>query len=111
MKCKIGLGRQKAMEMVIARDDDYLMTMDFDTIYGDDFTEYVNEIIKKPRYNEIFSSFLSIKIYNKDIPWRNLNGAEDLERIAHFALLGFNLNLKNFDNKNQKIVGLREKIC
>ncbi|AAT42886.1 glycosyltransferase [Picrophilus oshimae] len=111
MKCKRGLGRQKAMEMamVIARDDDYLMTMDFDTIYGDDFTEYVNEIIKEPRYNSIFSGFLCLKEINKNVPWRNLNSAEDWERMGHFASLGFDLYLSDFDIKNQFVSGLREK--
>ena len=51
IKCTRGLGRQKAMEMAMsfAKEDDYLMTIDFDTIYEKNFDEYVNEIIKKPR--------------------------------------------------------------
>ena len=49
LKCNRGIGRQKSMEMAMkmANFDDYLMTMDFDTIYDISFVNFVNEIIKK----------------------------------------------------------------
>ena len=47
IKCNRGRGRQLAMEMAmkIATDSDYLMTVDFDTIYEDNLTTLLTALL------------------------------------------------------------------
>lgn len=110
VKCNRGMGRQISMEhaMQECSETDYLMTIDFDTIYGEDFVNYITNIIKEPRENTVFTNFLSLKNANR-IPWRNLNNGEDWERLAHFVSERFNVYLKDLTMNNQEMNGSRDR--
>jgi len=110
-KSKRGKGKQKSMEMAMneANDSDYIMTIDFDVIYDHNLLLFINNIIKEEHKNCIFNNFLSLKILNKNIPWRNLNHGEDWERYAHFIHCGINVRFKNENNRNQIVSGNRER--
>ncbi len=111
IKCNRGRGRQLAMEMAmkVARDSDYLMTVDFDTIYEENLTTFVNSIIEREYRNCIFNNYLSLKKYNSEIPWKNLNNGEDLERYANFASRGFYLLIKDVKYQNEPFEGSRDR--
>ena len=111
VKCNRGMGRQIAMQNAIREctETDYSMTMDFDSIYGQDFVSYVTEIIKISRENSVFNNFLSLRNVNT-IPWRNLNNGEDWERMAHFISQHFKVYLKsNLIIMNQYVDGSRDR--
>lgn len=109
VKCNRGTGRQIAMQYAMneCEENDYLMTIDFDSIYGADFVDYINDIIREPRMNAVFNNFLSLKNAN-DIPWRNLNNGEDWERMAHFIKDHFKVYLKELTIENQHLEGSRD---
>lgn len=109
IKCNRGMGRQTSMERAMREctESDYLMTMDFDSFYGNDFVEYINEVIKEPKKNTVFNNFLSLKGANA-IPWRNLNNGEDWERMAHFINDHFKVYLKELTIQNQHVEGSRD---
>jgi hypothetical protein len=111
IKCNQGMGRQISMELAMQEcsETDYLMTMDFNTIYGENFVIYINDIIKEPRENAVFNNFLSLKNANS-ISWRNLNNGEDWERMAHFVDHHFNVYLKSdLTIHNQEVYGSRDR--
>ena len=64
LKCNRGVGRQRSMEMAmeVSSPNDYLMTLDFDTVYDVSFVDFVNEIIKKQYKNCVFNSILKNSI-------------------------------------------------
>lgn len=110
IKCNRGQGRQLAMEkaMLECGTSDYLMTMDFDSIYGDDFIRLVSGIITSIHENCVYNNFLCLKNANA-IPWRYLNNGEDWERMAHFASNGYNIYLKEVQIMNQYVEGSRDR--
>ena len=97
------------MAMKIATDSDYLMTVDFDTIYEENLTTLVNSIIEREYRNCIFNNYLCLKKYNLEIPWKNLNNGEDLERYANFASRGFYLLIKDIKYQNELFEGSRDR--
>ncbi len=104
-----GRGRQIAMEMACneSTDSDLFMVFDLDTIYLMDFIELTEKYLKKLKRNEIFLNFLCYKKVNFAIPWEDLNGAEDFQRMAHLISEGYKLLIKKpeydkylFDNES-----------
>ncbi|WP_287950545.1 glycosyltransferase family 2 protein [Acidiplasma sp.] len=95
VKCSRGKGKQLAMEMAYDRsnDKDFFMYFDLDTIYSAEFAIYVDYFIDNiDMYkNNIFLNQLCQKQINFKIPWRNLNNAEEWERIAHCISSGYNV--------------------
>lgn len=110
LKCSRGVGRQKAMEMAmeVANSDDYLMTMDFDTIYDISLTNLINEIIKKQYKNCVFNNYLCLTDLNK-IAWKPLNSGEDWERIANFIANGYKVFNMETKNLNESVIGNRDR--
>jgi glycosyltransferase involved in cell wall biosynthesis len=110
-KCNRGIGRQMAMEEALKESskNDYLMSVDFDTIYGSDFIKFVSSVIISPVENTIYNNFLSLHEANEAVPWRNLNNGEDWERMAHFGSLGFQIKIGDFEVNNQRVIGSRDK--
>ena len=110
LKCNRGIGRQKSMEMAMkmANFDDYLMTMDFDTIYDISFVNFVNEIIKKQYKNCVFNNYLCLRDINQ-IEWKPVNNGEDWERNANFVYHGYALFDKKIVGINEVVIGSRDK--
>ncbi len=93
-KCSHGLGRQLALELALkeAYDEDFLMYVDFDTVYFDKYVNIIKEMIKKLSDNEVFIfGMLSKAKLNRSVPWRDLLTSEDLERVAHLKYLGYKI--------------------
>lgn len=93
-KCSHGFGRQIALEKVLeeASDEDFLMYVDFDTIYNKEYIILMKNVMEKLGKKEVFIfGMLSRAQLNKAVPWRDLITSEDLERYAHFKFLGYNL--------------------
>ncbi|MEM0201874.1 MAG: glycosyltransferase family 2 protein [Candidatus Micrarchaeaceae archaeon] len=95
LKCSRGKGRDVALAMMLkkAAPDDPVMYLDFDTIFS---PEYVSMLLKKIRTikpNEMYNLFngLSLASTNANLPWRNLNAAEDWERLARAKSMGIHL--------------------
>ncbi len=116
-----GKGRQIAMEMAYdeSTDNDLFMMFDLDTIYLMDFLELIEKYIKILKKNEIFLNFLCYKKTNFAIPWEDLNGAEDFQRMAHSISEGYKLLLEkpeydkylfgnettNYDDREKRYAG------
>ncbi len=110
LKCNRGVGRQRSMEMAmkVSSAEDYLMTMDFDTVYDVSFVDFVNEIIKKQYKNCVFNNYLCLKDANS-IPWKPVNNGEDWERNANFIYHGYTLFDKKIVGINEEVIGSRDK--
>ncbi|MEM3272253.1 MAG: glycosyltransferase family A protein [Thermoplasmatales archaeon] len=113
-KCSRGKGRQLAMEMAKdkADDNDLFMTFDLDTIYTENFIKAIEWGVKNIGKKDIFINFLCYKNTNFEVPWRDLNYGEDIERLAHFCYLGYNylsLDKKIRLNFNEEVGYNREK--
>ena len=110
LKCNRGVGRQRSMEMAmeVSRPDDYLMTLDFDTVYDVSFVDFVNEIIKKQYKNCVFNSYLCLRDANS-IGWKPVNNGEDWERNANFIYHGYTLFDKKIVGINEEVIGSRDK--
>ena len=90
-KCKRGKGREIAMNMAENwKNDDAFMYFDGDTIYTQDFLNFVEKIVPKLDYNSVYIQGLCLAFINFKIHWRNLNVVEDVERYAHFISQGYN---------------------
>lgn len=111
VKCNRGMGRQISMEIAMknAKNSDYLMTVDFDTIYDADLAILVNNIIIREYKNCVFNNYLCLKEYNSRIPWKDLNNGEDLERYADFACSGFYLLIKKIQYPNEPFKKSRDR--
>ncbi len=93
-KCSHGIGRQVALEKALeeARDEDFLMYVDFDTVYNSEYIVLIKKYMSILKENEVFIFGMLSKVKaNKQVPWRNLFTSEDLERYAHFKSLGYKL--------------------
>lgn len=93
-KCSHGLGRQLALEKALseAEDDDFVMYIDFDTIFNQIYIDLIKEKISTLKDNEVFIfGMLSKAKINRNIQWRDLLTSEDLERHAHFKHEGYNI--------------------
>jgi glycosyltransferase involved in cell wall biosynthesis len=110
LKCNRGIGRQISMESAIkvSTMDDYLMTIDFDTIYFQYFINFINEIIKEKYKNCVFNSYLCLRDANS-IPWKPVNNGEDWERNANFIYHGYTLFDKKIVGINEEVIGSRDK--
>lgn len=98
--CSHGKGRQLALDLALqkAKDDDFVMYIDLDTIYNLKFVKLIEDKMKTLNDNEVFIfGMLSKARINKRIKWHDLYTSEDLERHAHFKHAGY------------KIVGTREQ--
>ncbi|WP_337860839.1 glycosyltransferase family A protein [Ferroplasma sp.] len=93
-----GSGRNIAMNMAFdeSNDNDLFMVFDLDTIYLEPFIKLAEKYIKTLQRNEVFLSFLCYRQTNFTVPWRDLNGAEDFERMAHFISEGYKLYMEKF---------------
>lgn len=99
-KCSHGYGRQLALEELLkySEDDDFVMYMDFDTIYKKSYIKLIGKTMKILDDKEVFIfGMLSKACANKYIPWRDMLTSEDLERHAHFKSSGY------------KIIGTKEQ--
>ena len=72
------------------KNDDAFMYFDGDTIYTQDFLNFVEKIVTKLDYNSVYIQGLCLAFINFKIHWRNLNVVEDVERYAHFISQGYN---------------------
>jgi len=100
-KCSRGLGRQLALEMALkeANDNDFLMYVDFDTVYNAEYIRLIKQKMKNIKDGVFVFGMLSRAYINKRVPWRDLLTSEDLERFAHFKSIGVKLimNKEQFD--------------
>jgi glycosyltransferase involved in cell wall biosynthesis len=115
LKCSRGKGRQIALEMLLndSNPQDPVMYIDFDVVYKPIFIKTLKERIKKINDNEMYGLFngLSNAKTNKDLFWRDLNAAEDWERLARAKSLGIKLSIGKKDLKNfRKWTDNRENI-
>jgi glycosyltransferase involved in cell wall biosynthesis len=93
-KCSHGLGRQIALENALkeAAEEDFLMYVDFDTVYNSEYIALIKKYAETLKENEVFIfGMLSKAKANRSVHWRNLFTSEDLERYAHFKSLGYKL--------------------
>ena len=93
-KCSHGIGRKIALEKALneVSDEDFLMYVDFDTVYNKEYIDLIKKYMSTLGDNEVFIfGMLSKAKDNKLVPWRDLFTSEDLERYAHFKLLGYKL--------------------
>ena len=110
LKCNRGVGRQRSMEMAmeVSRAEDYLMTLDFDTVYDASFVDFVNEIIKKQYKNCVFNNYLCLKDANA-IGWKPVNNGEDWERNADFIAHNYTVFEKKIVFLNETVKGNRDR--
>ncbi len=93
-KCSRGEGKQIAMEAALqeARPNDIMFFVDFDEVYGKTFIDYLKYAQKKYKKNDIcIHKGISRAELNKKLFWRNLNYAEDVERVARARAIGANI--------------------
>lgn len=114
LKCSRGKGRDVALKMLLSEADpeDPIMYMDFDVIFGQSFVKKLSRLIKKIRDNEMYNLFngLSTARTNRDLPWYDLNFAEDWERMARAKSKGIRLLTVKNDMKIRKWIDNRENI-
>lgn len=110
LKCNRGIGRQKAMEMAmeVSTSDDYLMTIDFDTVYDISLVNLINAIIIKQYKNCSFNNNLCLRDLNV-IAWKPLNNGEDWERNADFIANGYKVFDMKTKSLNEPVIGNRDK--
>jgi glycosyltransferase involved in cell wall biosynthesis len=94
-KCTRGEGRTIALKMLLkdANDNDPVMYIDLDAIYGKLFISTVLKQVRLLRHGELRLLFtqLSTAKTNKGLPWRNLNVGEDWERLARAKSSGIKI--------------------
>ncbi len=93
-RCSHGQGRQLSLEELLknAKDDDFAMYMDFDTIYKPAYIKLVNASMRSLKDKEVFIFGMLSKVKaNRKIPWRDMLTSEDLERHAHFKASGYRI--------------------
>lgn len=115
LKCSRGKGRDIALSMLLkeAAPDDPVMYIDFDMIFSPKYVAMLSERIKEVKPNEMYLLFggLSLANTNVNLPWRDLNSAEDWERLARAKSKGIRLLLdKNDIIKFRDFVNNREAI-
>lgn len=95
LKCSRGKGRDVALSMLLkeAAPNDPVMYIDFDTIFSPKYVAMLSERIKTVKPNEMYNLFdgLSLANTNVNLPWRDLNAAEDWERLARAKSIGIKL--------------------
>lgn len=85
-----GKGRQIALNKVyeLASNKDFALYIDLDTVYKPLFISSINKRLKSIKdYEFSYAGLATIKT-NKLAEWRDLNGCEDWERIAHLIAKG-----------------------
>jgi glycosyltransferase involved in cell wall biosynthesis len=92
VRCKRGKGRDIALRMLLeeADDNDPVMYIDLDEIFGKRFVSTILQQIRQLRHGEMRMLFqgLSTAKTNRKLPWRDLNIAEDWERLARAKASG-----------------------
>lgn len=95
VRCKRGQGRDIALGMLLeeSSDNEPVMYIDLDTIYGKTFVRTTLRQIKLLKHGEIRMLFngLSTARTNRELFWRNLNIAEDWERLARARASGIKI--------------------
>ena len=95
LKCSRGKGRDVALAMLLkeAAPNDPVMYIDFDMIFSPKYVAMLSERIKTVKANEMYNLFngLSLASTNANLPWRDLNAAEDWERLARAKSVGIHL--------------------
>ncbi len=115
LKCSRGKGRDVALKMLLseANPEDPVMYIDFDVIFEPGFIKILSKRIKQIKDNEMYNLFngLSTAKTNRALPWRDLNSAEDWERLARAKSEGIRILTIRNDIKNiRKWVNNRENV-
>lgn len=95
LKCSRGKGRDVALAMLLkeAAPDDPVMYIDLDMVFSPKYVAMLSEMIKTVKPNEMYNLFngLSLASTNVGLQWRDLNAAEDWERLARAKSIGVRL--------------------
>ena len=92
--CGLGKGRDLALKMALkeCKDDDFLMYIGLDTIYKKLWTDLVGAKLKTLKDDEVYIlGQLCNKRTNRKLPWGDLWGCEDIERLARAKSLGMRI--------------------